>query len=195
MSEIGTLAAWLPLLVPARCPLRRDAVRDTKSILALAKITLAPSPSDGVVNPDLPRMHQLNDERLKEFLPGTLLLTNSGEMRYVPIEDPIRGTELEISLAPSLGNSLASASRSVAADAAAAARDRRAPGSAVPVVLLARGAAYIQKHVRYTPSRASTRKGLALTMAAPVERAPARAEKLRKHVRKRPRQRQRQEQL
>ena len=68
----------------------RDAVRDTKSFLALAKVTLTPSPSDGVVNPDLPRMHQLNDERLKEFLPGTLLLTNSGETRYVPIEDPIR---------------------------------------------------------------------------------------------------------
>ena len=73
----------------ASSPLRA-AVRDTKSILALAKITLAPSPSDGEVTPDLPRMHQLNDEQLKEFLPGTLLLTNSGETRYVPIEDPIR---------------------------------------------------------------------------------------------------------
>ena len=90
MSEIGTLAAWLPLLVPARWPLVRAAVRDTKAILAIAKITMAPSPSDGEVTPDLPRMHQLNDAQLKEFLPGTLLLTNSNEVRYVPIENPIR---------------------------------------------------------------------------------------------------------
>ena len=66
------------------------AVRDTKVILALAKITLAPSPNDGEVTPDLPRIYQLNDEQLKEFLPGTLLLTNGGETRYVPIDDPIR---------------------------------------------------------------------------------------------------------
>ena len=40
----------------------RAAVRDTKSILALAKVSLSPSPSDGVANPDLPRMHQLDDK-------------------------------------------------------------------------------------------------------------------------------------
>ena len=50
----------------------RAAVRDTKAILVLAKITLAASPSDGEVTPDVPRMYQLNDEQLKKFLPGTM---------------------------------------------------------------------------------------------------------------------------
>ena len=68
----------------------RDAVRDTKSVLAIAKLSLRPSLNGGVVNPDLPRMYQLNDEQLKKFLPGTLLLTNGGETRYVPVDDPIR---------------------------------------------------------------------------------------------------------
>ena len=85
MSEIGTLAAM------ASSPRAlRAAVRDTKTILGLSKISLSPSPSDGVATPDLPRMFQLDDKKLKEFLPGTLLLTNGNEVRYVPIENPIR---------------------------------------------------------------------------------------------------------
>ena len=92
MSEIGTLAAqWLPLLVArAGTATLRAAVRDFKAIETLAKITLTPSPSDCRVVPDLPRVFQLDNDQLKNFLPGTLLLTNGGETRYVPVEDPIR---------------------------------------------------------------------------------------------------------
>ena len=89
MSEIGTLAAMASSPRAGTAALRA-AVRDTKTILGLSKISLSPSPSDGVVTPDLPRMFQLDDKKLKEFLPGTLLLTNGGETRYVPVDDPIR---------------------------------------------------------------------------------------------------------
>ena len=91
MSEIGTLSAWLPLLVPARWPLGPQcAISRDKAITTLANVTLTPSPSDGGVAPDLPRVYQLNNDQLKKFLPGTLLLTNGGETRYVPVEDPVR---------------------------------------------------------------------------------------------------------
>ena len=85
MSEIGTLAAqWLPLLVArAGTATLRAAVRDFKAIETLAKITLTPSPSDCRVVPDLPRVFQLDNDQLKNFLPGTLLLPNGGETRYV----------------------------------------------------------------------------------------------------------------
>ena len=68
----------------------RAAVRDIKAITTLAKVTLTPSPSDGGVAPDLPRMYQLNNDQFEEFLPGTLLLTNGGETRYV---DPHGGPD------------------------------------------------------------------------------------------------------
>ena len=68
----------------------RTAVQEIRATLALANITVSPSPRDGEVIPDLPRMYHLNDERLKEFLPGTILLTNNGETRYVPVDDAIR---------------------------------------------------------------------------------------------------------
>ena len=57
MSEIGTLAAMASSPRAGTAALRA-AVRDTKAILALAKVILAlPSPGDGEVAPDLPRIY------------------------------------------------------------------------------------------------------------------------------------------
>ena len=66
------------------------AVRDLKSAYDLCQAAIIPSPRDGSIAKDLPRYYELNEAALKEWLPGTLLLTTTGELRYVPVEEAVR---------------------------------------------------------------------------------------------------------
>ena len=58
------------------------AVRDLKSAYDLCQAAIIPSPRDGSVAKDLPRYYELNEAALEEWLPGTLLLTTTGELRF-----------------------------------------------------------------------------------------------------------------
>ena len=78
--------ASLPRASPAAL---RAAVRDARSSHAICDVTDTLPPQDEA-SQALPRLYELNEATTKEFLPGTLLLTAAGEVRYVPLEDSIR---------------------------------------------------------------------------------------------------------
>ena len=78
--------ASLPRASPAAL---RAAVRDARSSHAICDVTDTLPPQDEA-SQALPRLYELNEASTKEFLPGTLLLTAAGEVRYVPLEDLIR---------------------------------------------------------------------------------------------------------
>ena len=72
--------ASLPRASPAAL---RAAVRDARSSHAICDVTDTLPPQDEA-SQALPRLYELNEATTKEFLPGTLLLTAAGEVRYVP---------------------------------------------------------------------------------------------------------------